>query len=877
MTNFFKKHSIAYAALVFALIFYQLFLPLSLIKINADTESPANSEQAPTQSNTNSNGSSDNQNDNQDQDKNSNDNQAKSGGSPAATNSNQNNGADDAKENQNDNNELKPTPSCDVKNSELTDNCKEELKCDDVDKCLVKNTCEEVKKCLSTRIESVNNANINNNVSAEANSGNNEITQVSDNDNSSNGNCNTNAAEIGEANENTNNANINGESNGNINANENSSADPAPQSNENTNVNATENKENENNNSDAGQSATIETGDAVTLSDTYNEVNTNIVSNNYQQTVINVDRTYNGDINLLDQFQLLVNGDPNEIIPDPNGDLVISNENDAEVTNNIQTTANTGGNTISSENGPGDAAANIQTGDAVALSDTVNVVNTNIVGNNVLFAVVNIYGEWNGDLIVPGEGLLEVAPSPVYTETEITNENEVAIDNNVAVKANTGGNEIASEGSLNNAEVVSGATEAGAEVLNIVNTNIVKNNFFFLMINNLGSWTGQILNWNTETANYDNIFSYDFGTLDNAESPTINGILAIFNRNTAKIENNVNVTANTGGNIINTEGNGSQAGVYTGKAMAEAKVINFINTNIVGNNWFFGLVNVMGSWKGDTVFAYPDLTISIDDGKDQVDPSEEINYTVSYKNIGKAACDKTNVTITLPPYVHSDNNLSYSLPGLKPGEEKSFIISAVSSNDLPEGNTNLETLAGISTGTKEVKLDNNAAKDTTVAFYAAPTDLPISDDSYSPADFAGLDNQETPDNLAENYQMNSALTLTREVKDKTVRAGDIVDYSIFVENTGDVDLHGVVVSDEIKNKSGVVGSYSWKLGDVKTGKKFKIQYKLAINQWAPSGTYTSIASAYGSDPEENKVSAKEVRQKVSVLGNKSDSPTFAAN
>lgn len=824
--------------IVFLLVFYQLALPLTIIEIKAD-EVATTAESTSTESNSN---------DNQDNEE-------------SVDNSESN-------ENKNDNdNKEEPKETCDVKSSEITDYCQEKLDCDSVDKCLVKNSCGEIKKCISVKIENKDESEVNNNVNTSSNTGENEIKQEDEeeenhNDNVDNVNANSNS-EIENSNENENsnineNSNTNSNVNGNSNVNTSSEEDPTDSvegdSNSNTNSN-----DNPNANSNNNSNAQVDTGDAAAQSYVYNEVNTNIVSDNYQQTVINIEGTSDEDINLLEQFQQL-----NESNPDSNtsGNLEVNNINDADVSNDVVVEANTGGNTIQTENGD----SGIQTGDATAISDTVNVINTNIVGNNVLFAVINVYGEWNGDLIVPGEGLLEVSPEPTYTTTEIVNENEADIVNNLNTEANTGQNTIESEGS-GDASITTGSAISTSEVLNVVNTTIIQNNFFFLLINNLGSWTGKVLNWNEEDGTYTNIFSYDFGELADGGESLIDGFLSIFNKNTASVENNVEVSANTGDNTIESSGQNSQSNITTGNAYAQSRAINFVNTNIIGNNWMFGIVNVMGTWNGDAVFAYPDLIISISDGKDYVSPGENLTYQITYKNIGKAACKDAKINITMPSFVEVGTNLSYSLAGLLPGEEKTVTVPASVTNSIPEGDTNLSSAVSISTGTKEVELGNNTAGDSTIAHKLTPQN--VDNTLLSATSVNG--NEDGSDNKL------SKLTISRDVKDSKLHAGKTAVYNIFVENTGETELHDVVIFDEMITQSIRVGSFSWSLGDLSPGKKLKIQYKLAINALAPSGGYTSTATGYGYDPEDNKIVANSAKQKISVLGNESNSSGSSYN
>lgn len=857
--------------LVFALVFYQVLIPFSIV-VKADTESqPAAGSQQPAGNeptgNENSNDNASDSNENENENKNENGNENKNGeipkpASPAGKQVRDDmvpTSAEDTAGKQDDN----KGDNCDVEKSELTDYCQEELQCEDLGNCLKKYSCGEIKKCLSIEVKNKNEAEIKNDVETSANSGENVIEQEGE---GTEGTGNQEPGIGDQGNNNTNeNANENQNCNGNLNSNSNSNSN----ANLNNNSNSNENTEVEE------PDALIETGDSTAVSDVYNEVNTNIVSDNFEQTTINIEGTYDGDINLLEQFQSMLESDTDANSQQSGGSLTVSNENEANIDNEVEVSASTGENSIETEGG----SALIQAGDATAVSNTVNVVNTNIVGNNVLFAVVNVYGQWNGDLIVPGEGLLEVAPEPVYAETVIVNENEADVENNVLVTANTGGNEIDAEGGDgSSAEIKTGAAYAGAEVLNIVNTNIVKNNFFFLLINNLGSWTGKILNWDNESGEYSNIFSYDFGLLGDGETPTIQGLLSIFNKNTAKVENDISASANTGNNEIeieNENGGSASAAIKTGNAAAMAKIVNFINTNIVGNNWLFGIVNIMGQWNGDTVFAFPDLTVSITDGKDKVSPGENINYKISYKNNGKADCKSVNILVTLPSNVLAEggngDSLEYKLAGLKPGEEGSFNISAVVDTHLPEGSTNLETLAGIKTETKENELDNNLAVDLTEAFWQSSNET-----ANNPTDTNGQDTNNNPIILAnygegsgtdeEKLEIGPSLVLTRKVEGKkNIHPGETVKYIIYIENTGEGSVHDVVVSDKMKYGMRTVGNFSWELGEIKGGKKYKISFNVAINAAAPAGTYTSTASAFGYDKDNNKVNANEARGKINLL------------
>ena len=71
--------------------------------------------------------------------------------------------------------------------------------------------------------------------------------------------------------------------------------------------------------------------------------------------------------------------------------------------------------------------------------------------------------------------------------------------------------------------------------------------------------------------------------------------------NTAKIDNNLNLSANTGGNSA-SKNTGGDSSITTGDASIVANIVNFVNTNITSTGRLFvTVVNVFGSWLGDFV------------------------------------------------------------------------------------------------------------------------------------------------------------------------------------------------------------------------------------------------------------------------------------
>lgn len=453
-------------------------------------------------------------------------------------------------------------------------------------------------------------------------------------------------------------------------------------------------------------------------------------------------------------------------------------------------------------------------------------------------------------MIIPGEGLLNVPENKTGLLAEVVNENSAIVENEVKSESNTGNNKIDGEGLIETGDAYS-----NSNVTTIANTNITKNNWFLLMINEMGSWRGRITGWNVENPNQ-NTYSYDFdiGDSDWQNNYFFNAIYKIYNKNSASVHNSVSSFANSGNNSIE---NGANGNIATGNASAVSNVFNLVNTNIAGNNWMFGIVNLMGEWEGDAVFAYPELKISISDGKESASPKEETSYTIEYENIGKAGCEEVKIYAGLPEYFSYQSDdfgggyssqgraMVWNLEGLNPGEKKSFSIRGKLAENFPEGETILVANAGITTSTKEIEIENNSSSDETKVF------------GYF---------QSNENNYFEYGDIDPEIKITREISPgSVVRRGNFVLHSIIVENEGDTPVYNLTVEDNLSNEAGDLGAYQWPIGEIGKGEKFLIQYQVEIAPFAPLGIYTNRALAFGNDAYGREYESKKATSEIRVI------------
>ncbi len=304
--------------------------------------------------------------------------------------------------------------------------------------------------------------------------------------------------------------------------------------------------------------------------------------------------------------------------------------NDAVIGSNLNLSADSGNNT-SSYNVGGDS--NITTGDANVEANVLTFANNNIAGD-VVYAVVNIFGDLLGDILFPEEFMANCCgvsskasntgngPDSVNnTNVNIDNSentfqaNDANIVNELIFDATTGEN-ATNRNTGGDSSITTGNTSVDANVLNVANSNIADGNMWLVLINEAGNWIGKILG-SSDNSNFAGSEGTEFTVdengfitasnagngenTDNVSDIVLNNTDNTTQNNTADIHNTLNLSANTGGNQASNN-TGGDSNIKTGDAKIVANLINFVNNNIKGNGKLFvTVVNVFGSWFGDFV------------------------------------------------------------------------------------------------------------------------------------------------------------------------------------------------------------------------------------------------------------------------------------
>lgn len=297
--------------------------------------------------------------------------------------------------------------------------------------------------------------------------------------------------------------------------------------------------------------------------------------------------------------------------------------NDATLENYMVLSSDSGNNTADNNTG-GDS--DINTGDANIAANVMNFANNNISGD-VIYSVVNIFGDMVGDILFPEEVLntdvantgngsdsTNTASANIDNSDETYQYNNANIQNNLLADTNTGDNSTSSNTGGNNS-IETGDTSTDVSVINIANTNIV-GDMWLVLVNTAGEWLGQIMgtdaNGNIAVSqglafNVDENGEISVTNADNGSGSTNTGTVnqqtntTTVQNNTANIVNDLDLSANTGGNSASRNTGGDNS-IETGDANIIANIVNFVNNNISGGGRLFvNVVNVFGSWIGDFV------------------------------------------------------------------------------------------------------------------------------------------------------------------------------------------------------------------------------------------------------------------------------------
>ncbi len=290
----------------------------------------------------------------------------------------------------------------------------------------------------------------------------------------------------------------------------------------------------------------------------------------------------------------------------PSGAATVTNT--ADLSSNADlTTNNTIGNTVGSTALTGDtlvsantAAGNATSGDATVSETIMNTLNSSVASGaaGVANFVSNISGDVHGDILlypmILGAMLVQSALNPSIT-TDLSANATANLDTNNQiindVNLNAASGTAMVDGNTSAGDATSGAANAVANIMNVINSSIAANQSFIGTINIYGNLDGDIL------------IAPDFlaQLLGSNSSTTVNQTLNANIANNDTIANNINLSAASG--TATVAGNTSAGDATSGTAATNVVILNLTGHEIVASNSLLVFVNVLGKWVGLIVDA----------------------------------------------------------------------------------------------------------------------------------------------------------------------------------------------------------------------------------------------------------------------------------
>ena len=264
----------------------------------------------------------------------------------------------------------------------------------------------------------------------------------------------------------------------------------------------------------------------------------------------------------------------------------VSNENQAEVEDLASSDSTTGDNSIIGAEGD----ASIESGDATALG-TIDVM-VNI--NSLEFEEED--GLEDGGQISEDEGEEDEGIA-----VDVDNENQADVENSLKANAQTGENlSLENEG---NSTITTGDAQALANLVNLLNFNVVASDFQ-IEVSNFENGLEEDIDFNEiwrqilENAGFDRFRIDKDGNIN---------VFNVENQNNANLKNDVSVTSSTGENTSSS--NTGDSAIKTGDAFSLANVVNLVNINLFGSDFYLGIFNIFRLFKGNLIIPRPDLIV----------------------------------------------------------------------------------------------------------------------------------------------------------------------------------------------------------------------------------------------------------------------------
>jgi hypothetical protein len=591
----------------------------------------------------------------------------------------------------------------------------------------------------------------------------------------------------------------------------------------------------------SSQSVSIQTGDATAYARILNKVNTNTVNSSGAVSFINNLAGNVSTINLREAPVFSKNRSSDKDSSSTTNqrcrssdacqnNTVINTSNTATVTNAVTARSSTGGNQAYGTN------ANIDTGDAYAAADVVNIANTNIIDSSYLLFSFNNFGDWSGNLVFPNK--------------------ETIADNFSGLTKTTGA--AANEGQQAEANAEGTSSNSVGTVIDNSGADVTSADQFMVALQVHGDWTGEVFNapdilqWQKGR---NGLRVFTAGTGSSAVKPSNSDITT---DNQADVNNDVEVHALTGKNQA-TSSTGTSS-ITTGRARAASNVINVVNTNVVGQNMLLGVLNIFGDWDGNISFGQPDLWVGgVADtaASPRLQPGSVFDVTYDVVNRGDADAHDVELELSsgsgmkLLPVQSASNTapterITLPLGDVPAGEAVQVKSQLKVSEGLSRENYAAKSTAAVNLHETDANTENN--KEIISLTLNQPEDISSAPSGIISADLTRDGKGDDGDNGSSRVlgdtdtRKTSPLQVYHSVEKGTTTAENTsVTYHMRVQNNSDEPLKKGVVTDRMISENGQqLNTEIFRLGEIYSGEEIKISYTTVLSH-GPTPSVTNRA------------------------------------
>ncbi len=641
--------------------------------------------------------------------------------------------------------------------------------------------------------------------------------------------------------------------------------------------------------------ATIVTGVAIATANVINVVNTNIF--NSVGLIVFLNQLFGGGFDFRNLDLSYFFDDPATTSGTPTGcnssgtgcesectlltclnssQLNVVNTNTATVTNSVIVRARTGENVASST---GDGGAQIQTGDAYAAANVLNLVNTNVINSKYLVVSFNNFGNLVQDITLPTASFFHTLlgrgatmPSLNSSTFDVHNTSTTTFNGDTTASADTGNNTAltgtstitdygatsTSTSTPQGAEIQTGNAYSMANSVTQANTNIVGATSLMMLFRVWGNWSGEVVGLPAGLKAINTSDGFVIMTENGSEEMARNmgeynsSAFLASSTNTAVVDNNVDVGASTGNNQTMTESGASR--IETGDAYAVANVTNLVNTNIVNGNWIFGVFNIFGDWSGDIAFGHPDLSLeAVAVTPEPTISGSEISYVFKVKNTGdmdatnvtlSSVFDGSNLSIPAIPESVAGNPGAWNLGTIKIGESKEFAVKGTVTNTTNSSFTIPLTATVGSSATDNDPRDNSKLVTVVVNGPQLPQPSIGGGAGGGGGGGGGFGGAIV---ASPTWTKDPVITVTKSASMTSASLPATIDYKVVVKNdTAAGPAYKGVLTDVLYDPEGkVVYKRSWDLQTIEKGDEITLTYSVEFANTTKPGIYKNVATVTG--------------------------------